>query len=216
MFSGAKVVANVDEIFSDPEVTGVVICSETNRHHDLVLAAAKAKKAMFVEKPMAITAKEAAEMADAIDKAGVFFTTGYFMRTSPKYLFLKEQIAKGNFGKITRAYAANCHDAAFNGTFNNAFHRWFTDTKQAGGGAFADMGTHAVDLLLWLLGDVESATGDLSAVSGNTGDADDCGEAFLKFKNGATGVVAAAWVNPLNPVQLDIVGTKGCAVIVRR
>ena len=79
-FHGTKVVANVNQIFADPEVTGVVICSETNRHHNLVIAAANAHKAMFVEKPLAITAKEAAQMADAIDKAGVFFTTGYFMR----------------------------------------------------------------------------------------------------------------------------------------
>ena len=83
-----------------------------------------------------MTAKDAAEMADAVDKAGVFFTTGYFMRTSPKYLFLKEQIAKGNFGKITRAYAANCHNAGREGEFDNPFHHWFTEENQAGGGAY--------------------------------------------------------------------------------
>ena len=73
-------------------------------------------------------------MADAIDKAGVFFTTGYFMRTSPKYQFVKEQIAKGNFGKITRAYAANCHNAGREGEFDNPYHHWFTEAKPAGGG----------------------------------------------------------------------------------
>jgi predicted dehydrogenase len=209
---GAKVAASVDEVLSDPEVTGVMIMSETNRHHDLVLAAAKAHKAMFVEKPLAITGKDAAEMADAIDKAGVFFTTGYFMRTSPKYQFIKEQIEKGAFGKITRAYAANCHNAGREGEFDNSFHHWFTEENQAGGGAFIDMGTHAVDLLMWLLGDVESATGDLSAVATKYGGNDDCGEALLKFKSGATGVAAAAWVCPFNTLRLEIVGTEGYAV----
>lgn len=53
----AKVVAKTDEIWNDPEVLGVVICSETNRHLELVLAAVKARKHMFVEKPLGITGK---------------------------------------------------------------------------------------------------------------------------------------------------------------
>jgi predicted dehydrogenase len=213
-FKGAKIAASVDEILSDPEVAGVVICSETNRHHDLVIAAAKAHKAMFVEKPLAITGKDAAEMSDAIDKAGVFFTTGYFMRTSPKYQFVKEQIDKGNFGKITRAYVANCHNAGREGEFDNPYHHWFTETKQAGGGACIDMGTHAVDMLMWLLGDVELATGDLSTAATKYGETDDCGEALLKFKNGATGVAAAGWVCPFNTLRLEVVGTEGYAMYV--
>src|SRR6266496_4114297 len=66
---GAQVVNDVDKIWSDPEIAAVVICSETNRHHDLVLAAAKAGKNMFAEKPLGITAKESYAMADAIEKA---------------------------------------------------------------------------------------------------------------------------------------------------
>ena len=178
-----KIVGNVDEVFADPEVTGVMICGETCRHHDLVMAAAKAHKAIYVEKPMAITAKEAAEMADAIDKAGVFFTTGYHMRSDPKFRFLKEQVAKGDFGRITRMLAENCNGAGINHTFDPPFNRWMADAKQAGGGGFCDMGTHALDMAMWLGGDVESATGDLSVVVHNYGDTDDCGEALLKFKN---------------------------------
>ena len=73
-------------------MTAVVICSETNRHRDLVLAAAAAGKHIYAEKPLGITADESSEMADAIVKANVLFTTGYFMRTIPQHLFLKEQV----------------------------------------------------------------------------------------------------------------------------
>ena len=208
-----KIAATVEEVLADPEVTGVMICAETDRHHDLALAAAKAGKAMFVEKPMAITAKDAHEMAAAIDKAGVFFTPGYFMRCYPRYVFIKEQIAKGNFGQITRVLSQTCHSAAFNGTFDNPNHLWFTDVKQSGGGGFLDLGTHSLDRLLDLAGDVESATAVMSVVAKKYGETDDCGEAFLKFKNGATGVIAAAWVAPFNPIELEVVGTKGHAVI---
>src|SRR5947207_7719472 len=85
----AQVVSDVQQIWSDPEIAAVVICSETNRHHDLVLAAAKAGKHMFAEKPLGITAKESYAMADAIEKANLHFTTGYFMRTDPAHLFIK-------------------------------------------------------------------------------------------------------------------------------
>jgi predicted dehydrogenase len=212
---GPKIVANVDEILSDPEVAGVLICSETNRHRGLVLAAARTHKAMFVEKPLGISAKEAAEMADAVDKAGVFFTTGYFMRTQPNLLFLKEQVAKGNFGQITRVLAQTCHAGAYYRIFDNPSLRWMADVKQAGGGGLLDLGTHSLDLLMWLAGDVESVTGDVRVVAHVYGDTDDCGEAMLRFHSGATGVIAAAWVSPLNPIQLEVAGTKGHAMLIR-
>ena len=87
----ATVPADLNAIWSDPEISAVIILSETNRHYDLVLAAAKAGKNMFVEKPMGITGGESREMAEAIEKAGVIFTTGYFSRTDPKNIFLKER-----------------------------------------------------------------------------------------------------------------------------
>ena len=94
---GAQVADNPAQVWADPEISAVVIFSETDRHHDLVLAAAKAGKNMFAEKPLGITAKESREMAEAIEKAGVIFTTGYFMRTDPKHIFLKREIAAGQF-----------------------------------------------------------------------------------------------------------------------
>src|ERR1022692_3990995 len=60
--NGFPVAKDVKEIWSDPEITAVVICSETNRHFDLVMAAVKAGKHMFVEKPLGITAKESIEI----------------------------------------------------------------------------------------------------------------------------------------------------------
>src|SRR5207302_4588220 len=99
----AQAISELNRIWDDPEISAVVICSETNRHHDLVLAAAKARKHMFVEKPLGITAHESKAMAEAVEKAHLLFTTGYFMRADAKHIFLKQQVAEGNFGKITRA-----------------------------------------------------------------------------------------------------------------
>jgi predicted dehydrogenase len=210
----ARQAAELGEVWSDREVSAVVICSETNRHYNLVLAAAKAKKDMFVEKPLGITARESAEMATAIEKADLIFATGYFMRTQPHHLFLKDQVAKGNFGKITRARGSNCHSGSLGGWFDTEW-RWMADPKIAGVGAFGDLGTHSLDILMWLLGDVASVTADIKAVTGRYGDCDETGEALLRFKSGVIGTLAAGWVDVDNPVSLLISGTEGHAAIVR-
>ena len=210
---GAQVANDVDKIWSDPDIAAVVICSETNRHHDLLLAAARAGKHMFAEKPLGITAKESYAMADAIEKANLLFTTGYFMRADPMHLFLKEEIAKGNFGKITRARGSNCHGGSLGGWFDQEW-RWMADPKIAGVGAFGDLGTHKLDILMWLLGDVDSVTADIKVVTQRYGDCDESGEALIRFKNGVSGTLAAGWVDVDDPVQLLISGTEAHAVIV--
>ncbi|MFO1501225.1 MAG: Gfo/Idh/MocA family oxidoreductase [Verrucomicrobiota bacterium] len=209
----AQVVADAGEIWSDSEVAAVVICSETNRHHDLILAAAKAGKHMFAEKPLGITAAESREMADAIEKAGLLFTTGYFMRTDPKHLFLREEIAKGSFGKITRARGSNCHSGSLGGWFDTEW-RWMADPKIAGVGGFGDLGTHKLDILMWLLGDVDSATASIKVVTERYGDCDESGEGLIQFKNGTVATLAAGWVDVADPVQLIISGTQAHAAII--
>jgi predicted dehydrogenase len=208
----SKALTSPDEIWSDAQVSAVAIYSETDRHQDLVLAAAKARKPMFVEKPLGLGAKDACFMAEAIEKAGVPFTTGYAMRTTPQHLFIKDQIAKGNFGKITRVFASTCHDGSLGGWFDKDW-RWMADPKIAGVGAFGDLGTHSLDLLMWLMGDVESVAADIKVVTGRYGDCDETGEALIRFKNGVIGTLAAAWVDVANPVSLMVSGTEGHAAI---
>ncbi len=210
----AKAAADLGPIWSDREVSAVVSCSETDRHHGLVLAAAKAGKHMFVEKPLGITSKESAEMAGAIDRAGLLFTTGYFMRTQPRHLFLKEQVAGGAFGTITRARGSNCHSGSLGGWFDKEW-RWMADPKIAGVGAFGDLGTHSLDILMWLLGDVASVTADIKPVTRRYGDCDETGEALIRFKSGVIGTLAAGWVDVDNPVSLLISGTEGHAAVIR-
>ena len=218
---GAKIVTNADEIWQDPAVKGVVICSETSRHPALVKAAAAAKKHMFIEKPLGITAAESIAMAKAIDSAKLHFTTGYFMRMDPKHLFLKEQVKAGAFGTITRAQAWNCHAGSLGGWFDEKPNdpanswRWMADPKQAGVGGFGDLGTHSLDILMWLFGDIESVSADVRVVTRRYGPkTDEGGQALIKFASGATGSLTAGWLDLANPVTLTISGTKGFAHIV--
>ena len=100
-------------------------------------------------------------MAEAIDKAGVLFTTGYFRGPIPSIFFSRTK-PRGNFGTITRVRASNIHNGSLEGWFDTDW-RWMTDPKIAGVGAFGDLGTHKLDILMWMLGDLESVTADISS-----------------------------------------------------
>lgn len=77
-------VTDLKKIWSNKNIKAVIICSETNRHPELVRAAAKSGKHMFVEKPLGFTAQESFEMAKAINEQKLLFQTGYFMRSDAK------------------------------------------------------------------------------------------------------------------------------------
>lgn len=206
----AQVADDLDTIWSDAEVGSVVICSETDRHEPLVLAAAAAKKHMFVEKPLGMGGSDAYKMAQAIEDAGVLFQTGYFMRGNPVNMFLRDQIQQGNFGKITRIRFVNCHAGSLKGWFDTDW-RWMTDVKQAGVGAFGDLGTHALDILMWWLGDVGEVTALIDVTTGRYGECDETGEGLMRFGNGVIGTLAAGWVDVAQPVSVIISGTEGHA-----
>jgi predicted dehydrogenase len=208
----AQVVAAPDIIWPDKTVDAAIICSETNRHEGLILSAAAAKKHVFVEKPLGMGAKDAYRMADAIEQVGVLFQTGYFMRGMPVHRFLREQIQAGNLGKVTRVRMSNCHAGSLKGWFDTDW-RWMADPQVAGCGAFGDLGTHRLDIMLWWMGDPVTVTADVDVATGRYGDCDEYGEGLLKFEGGAIGVLAGGWVDLADPVPLLVSGTEGHAYV---
>jgi predicted dehydrogenase len=209
---GAAVVANPAALWNDGSISAVVVCSETDRHEPLVTAAAAAGKHLFVEKPLGMGRADAARMAAAIEGAGVIFQTGYFMRGQPVHQFLREQIQLGHFGKITRVRHSNAHSGSL-GRWFDAGWLWMTDPVQAGVGAFGDLGTHSLDILMWLMGDVARVTATMDTAVANYGATDEFGEGLLVFDNGVVGTLAAGWVDVQNPVTALVSGTEGHAYV---
>ena len=209
----ARTTPALDTIWRDREVSAAVICSETRLHESLVVPAAAAGKHLFVEKPLGMGAADSARMALAIEKAGILFQTGYFMRGDPLHLFLKQQVEAGSFGTITRYRQSNCHKGALAGWFDTEW-RWMTDPAQAGCGAFGDLGTHALDIMLWIMGEVSSVTASVDTATRRYGDVDEYGEGLLRFRRGGIGTLAASWVDVAHPASLILSGTEGHACIL--
>jgi predicted dehydrogenase len=215
-----EVVSNVKTIWKDPSIDGVVICSETDAHKKLVLAAAKAGKHMFVEKPLGLGSRDSLQMARAVGAAGVKFQTGYFSRSLAVYRFIRQEIEAGRFGTITRAQAWNCHSGALGDWFATKPNepaldwRWMADPKRAGCGAFGDLGTHMLDILMWLLGDIEAVTAIIRPVINRYEGCDETGQAMIRFASGVTGSLTAGWVDVANPVTLMVAGTQAHASVI--
>lgn len=206
-------VKQLDEILSDKSIAAAIICSETDKHLELVTKCVEAKKHIYVEKPLGFSAADARKSAELINKAGLIFNTGYFQRGNPNNLFIRDLIQNGTLGKITRARYSNCHSGSLGKWFDTDW-RWMADPKIAGCGAFGDLGTHALDILMWWFGMPTAVTGDIKVVTGHYGDCDESGEALLKFPNDITATLAAAWVDVADPVQAFVSGTKGHVAII--
>ena len=211
---GARV-ADIETILADAEVTSVVICSETRLHVALVERAARAGKNLFVEKPLATSDAAATAMERAIEAAGVIFQTGFFMRGNAANQFIKTEVEAGHLGTITRMRYTNCHQGALDGWFDGEW-KWITDKNEAGGGGFADLGAHALDIVLWCLsptcGPVVKTCATLGNATGRYGDLsqiDEWGVGLVTFESGAVAVVEAGWVDPKYSAPIEVHGTQG-------
>ena len=211
-------VADYAAILADEEIDAVVITSETVLHRELAEGAAAAGKDMFVEKPLAIDADDAFEMRKTIDEAGVIFQIGHFMRSDPIYRAIKQLIDDDALGTITRLRHCNVHQGAIEGWFDTGrgWYQdgwlWMTDLERSGCGGFGDLGAHSLDMLMWLMGDVEAVTAQTGALLGKY-PCDEYGEGMLRFANGAIGTIAAGWADLMRNPPILVSGTRGAAYV---
>jgi predicted dehydrogenase len=146
-------------------------------------------KHVVVEKPLEITLARCDAIIDACDRAGVRLCTIFPSRFSPANARLKEAIEAGRFGRLTMGdtYVKwwRTQDYYDSGGWRGT---WDLD----GGGALMNQAIHNVDLLCWLMGDVESIMAHTATLAHERIEVEDTAVACLKFRNGALGVIEAA------------------------
>lgn len=142
---GAKVYSDYRELLQDKSLDIVHVLTPNDAHAEITIAALEADKHVMCEKPMAKTAADARAMVEAAKRTGKKLTIGYNNRFRPDSLHLKKLVEEGQLGDI---YFAKAHAIR-----RRAVPTWgvFLDGEKQGGGPLIDIGTHALDLTLWMM-----------------------------------------------------------------
>ena len=198
---------NLDAVISRDDVDGFIVCAENSRHLPLLEAAIPTGKPIFCEKPFMTTTADAVKAVSLIRTHNTIVHMGYFQPFSAAMQGVISHVQSGALGKLTHAKYRNAHHAAYGHWFDSDALRWFADPELAGGGAFMDMGTHAIHLMRTVLGPVKEAFATISNVSGIYSDVDDNGVALLRFENGVVATIEASWVQTGGPKAFEVVGS---------
>ena len=157
----AKAGTDYRDVLADPDVDVVSICAPNMLHREIGVAAARAGKPFWIEKPVGRDVSETAEVAAAARAAGVVTSIGYNYRHVPAVERVRELIAAGELGRITNVRAAffNSYAAEPNGALSWRFRR-----DQAGSGALGDLLSHVVDLMQYVVAPITEVSSLLSTV----------------------------------------------------
>ncbi len=203
-FIASKTVAatpynNFDKFLAH-DFDAVYIASENDLHYEQVIKAAKAGKHILCEKPLALNSQQAEEMIKVCKENNVLLAVNYVFRFHPLLKKAKELIDNKYIGQIV-SISANFH-IDFPPTDNYRYD------KNKGGGALFDLGTHMLDLLRFLGGEINKIQGYVDKVVYKT-EVDDFAGAFVKFAEGHYGQFQVSFNSKRAPNRIMIIGHKG-------
>ena len=196
---------DADELINDPQVDAVYVATPPDSHRDYVLRVAQAGKPVYVEKPMARTARECEDMISACDDAGVGLFVAYYRRALPRFATVKELLDSGRIGRLRSVSIRNERPAQVGEEDHGG---WRVDPQVSGGGHFVDLGSHTLDLLDWLLGPVTYARG-IATNRGGRYLAEDLVTGVFSFRSGVEGVGVWNYDSFRYQDQVEIIGTAG-------
>jgi predicted dehydrogenase len=136
------------DLLADPEVDLVSICTPTDSHADLAIAALRAGKHVLVEKPLALRARDVERVAAAARRARTLCMPAHCMRFWPGWSWLRERIADGRYGRVRSAVFARLSSPP-------AWSSFYRDTARSGG-ALADLHVHDADFVRWCFGEPDA------------------------------------------------------------
>jgi predicted dehydrogenase len=199
-----KYTTNIKDAIEDPEIEIVIVALPNYLHKEAILMACEAKKHVLCTKPLAMNGKEAKEILNAVEKAGVFH--GYLedLVYTPKTMKSIEMVRNGSCGRILWTKSREAHSGPHSA--------WFWDKKQSGGGALVDLGCHCIEIgrnyigkdimpvevICWVDTQVKPIDGEDHAI------------ALIRYESGAISQIEVSW-NFRGGMDLrdEVSGTEG-------
>ena len=201
-----EVFGSASELIHAPHIGAVYIATPPDSHEAYALEVARAGKVCCIEKPLAPSFEACVRIRDAFAESGLPLFVAYYRRSLPRFLKVKAWLDEGAIGTprhVSWSFAKPANDLDRSGAAN-----WRTDASVAPGGYFDDLASHGLDLITFLLGEIETAIGVSTNQQGFYSAKDAVAGSWL-HRSGVTG--SASWIFGASERidQLEILGSEG-------
>ncbi len=204
--------------FSSPEellnsdADGVIVCSATNEHCDIMVNIANAGKHIFTEKVLALTDEECLRVEEAVKTNGVNFVISLFQKYIGSRIAVKNVTDSGELGKINYMRFRNCHSGSVEGWLPPHFF----NKEECGGGAMIDLGAHGMYLTHWLAGVPCGAKSVFTIAcdkegyrNKNTDSVEDNAVTVMNYADGTIAINETGFVSGCSPTVFEVHGENG-------
>ena len=192
----------VDALFADDALDAIYVSTPVHLHAEQVIAAAERGLHVLCDKPMALTPQECTEMIAACETNGVHLQICFLFRFHSCFQQIRTWIDDGRFGTIVHGRMP------FLKQYQLTPDEWRAQPEQGGGGCFMDLGPHSVDLLRYLIGEVNAVSAFYNTTTQDTA-VEETGGIFMRFDNGAQAFTDLSFSVPHCDIVLELYGTEG-------
>ncbi len=201
---------DANQLINDPDVNAIYVATPPSSHEEYTIAAIKAGKPVYVEKPMSVSFSSAKNMMQAANEYDQKLVVAHYRRQQPLFKRIKELLAEKAIGDVRVVNLACYKKALTESELSDASIGWRVNPEISGGGLFNDLGTHELDLMIYFFGEVESAVG-IASNQARLYNADDVVAGNILFKSGI--MFNGTWcfdIGKHNEKDLcEIIGTNG-------
>lgn len=199
---GCEPRSSFEEVLADPTVDALLVATSHKSHRELVEAAARAGKHVFIEKPLALSVEDARAAVEAAKAGGVMLQVGFQRRRHPAHREMKRLIDEGSIGDIESLEA--------NHSLPNRIPEdaWRWNKEESPLGSMTSLGIHQIENFQYLAGPI-SRVGAVSR-PGRTVSIDETTALVFEFASGAVGTLISSFFTPWH-ISLAVHGTEGAA-----
>lgn len=202
---GCRDVPTFEAVLADGDVEGVLITTPHSLHAEQAVAAARAGKHVFVDKPFTLTVTDARRVTDACRQAGVVLAVGHQRRRQATSRAIKRLLDEGALGRVSQIEGNFSADYGYSSTITADM--WRGDRAETPGGPMTNLGIHHVDTFQYLLGPIARVMAFSRRVVLDI-DVEDVTSILFEFASGALGYLGTSWVPANRTEWLFLHGTE--------
>ena len=188
---GVALTSSYREVLRDPAIQAVVVATPHSLHVEQVVAAARSGKAVFCEKPLALTRDGAQQCVDACASAGVVLAVGHNRRFMPAIAYLQDALRRGLLGQVLHLEANSSNENA-----RTAWTAWRAEAAESPAPGMTGTGIHLLDLTVSLLGRPDRVFAKISSGDAGKVPHEDACNVFFTFASGVSATLTMVQTTP--------------------